>query len=285
MLIKKNFTIGAIATAVLLSSCGEKTQKTETIETPVIVEEQAPEYDLKNPSSMLAAVAYAQGGWDDLYEKKDVQYTYAYAMGDGKTDISTERYIFDTEASYGKYSQNEVNAMPSTKGEIVQFYDGKEAMVMVDGKTMENPEAIAGANFLRRANHFWFVMPYKLSDKGNIFKSLGKETYNDISYDKLEVTYDPTVTGKEQNDSYILYINPQTKLIDRFFFSLPAMGVTTPAIAANYEYEEIEGQMVATKRTYFMPNEKGALSEMPSITQTLTDVTFNNGFDGQSIMK
>ncbi len=278
------------AGSLLVSSCNETTKKTEevkeVIKTIEEVVEKAPVYDTSNPASMLAAVAYANGGWDDLYNKKDVQYTYTYMTGDGKKDVSTERYIFDSEASYGKYSTNEVNAMPGTKGEVVQYYDGTKAMAMVDGKVIEDPAATGGADFLRRANHFWFVMPYKLTDKGNIFKSLGKEEYNGISYDKLEVTYDPAVTGKEQNDIYVLYINPETKLIDRFFFSLPAMGVNVPAIAANYVYEEVEGQKIATKRSYFMPNDKGEYDEAnPSIAQTLTDIKFNNGYTKTSILE
>ena len=289
----KLFTAVAAST-LLFASCAETTKKaedakdviTQTKEVIEEVVETAPVYDITNPASMLEAVAYAHGGWDDLYNKKDVQYNYTYMMGDGKKDISTERYIFDSEASYAKYSTNEVNAMPGTEGEVVQYYDGAKAMAMVDGKVVDDPAATGGADFLRRANHFWFVMPYKLSDKGNIFKSLGKEEYNGISYDKLEVTYDPAVTGKEQNDSYILYINPETKLIDRFFFSLPALGVNVPAIAANYTYEDVNGQKIATKRTYFMPNAKGAYdTENPSIAQTLTDIKFNNSFTKTSILE
>ena len=116
-------------------------------------------------------------------------------------------------------------------------------------------------------------------------KAMGQEEYNGISYDKVAVSYDPAITEKEQNDSYILYVNPDTKMIDRFLFSLPAMGVNVPAIVGNYEYEDIEGQKIATKRTYFMPNEKGEYGETPSIVQTLTNVKFNNGFTKETIMK
>jgi len=128
-------------------------------------------------------------------------------------------------------------------------------------------------------------MPYKLTDKGTVLKYLGKEDYNGISYDKMEVTYDPAITGKEQNDIYILYVNPTTKMIDRFYFSLPFLGVNVPAIIANYQYEDIDGQKIATKRTYFMPNEKGEYGEDPSLVQTLTNIKFNNGFTPENIMK
>lgn len=286
MTTKNNLLLLAFSTSLIFASCADTTKNTETSTTVVeATEEKVPEYNADDPKSILAAVAYEQGGWNDLYDKRDVQYAYSYKMGDGTEDISTERYIFDSEASYGMYTKNEVNAMPGTKGEVAQYYDGEKAVVMIDGKVVDDPEVTGGANFLRRANHFWFVMPYKLSDKGNIVKSLGQEQYNGVTYDKVEVTYDPAVTGKEQNDTYILYINPDTKMIDRFFFSLPAMGINVPAIAANYSYENIDGQMVATERTYFMPDADGNYSETPSIEQTLTDVKFNNGFTDENITK
>lgn len=284
--MKQTLLVGAFTASILLASCAETTKKAETPDAAsTAVTKTAPVYDTSDPASMIAAVSHAQGGWDDLYNKKDVQYTYAYVQGDGKSDISTERYIFDTEASYGRYTKHEANAMPGADGVVSQYYDGEKAMAMLDGEIVDSPEATGGADFLRRANHFWFVMPYKLSDKGTILKSLGSEEYNGTTYDKLEVTYDPAVTGKAQNDSYILYINPETKLIDRFFFSLPAMGVNVPAIAANYYYEDVDGQMVATKRTYFMPNAEGAYGETPSIKQSLTDISFNNGFTSETILK
>lgn len=271
--------------ALFVSSCGEK-EKKEVMKAADKTAEMAPKapmYDANDAQSILASVEYAQGGWGDLWNKKDVQYTYDYRYPDGKADVSTERYVFKTEASFGSYTQHDINAMPEAKGEVMQYFDGTDAMVMVGDKKMEDPAAIGGSDFLRRANYFWFVMPYKLNDKGTILKPIGKEDYNGTSYDKVAVTYDAAITGKEQNDSYILYVNPTTKMIDRFFFSLPAMGVNVPAIAANYEYEDIDGQKVATKRTYFMPNEKGEYGETPSIVQTLTDIKFNNDFTGESI--
>ena len=271
---------------LLAISCGETSKKADAVINEIeTVVKKAPAYDAQSPESILANVAFAQGGWDDLYSKKDVQYTYDYRYPDGKADVSQERYMFSNEASYAVYSQNDINAMPGMEGKIEQYFDGEKAHVMVDGKELDDPAAIGGTDFLRRANYFWFVMSYKLSDKGTVLKAMGQEEYNGISYDKVAVSYDPAITGKEQNDSYILYVNPDTKMIDRFLFSLPAMGVNVPAIVGNYEYEDIEGQKIATKRTYFMPNEKGEYGETPSIVQTLTNVKFNNGFTKETIMK
>jgi len=267
------------------ASCSEKTKKMEEKPIAEKMEPKAPTYDPSDAASVLAAIEFAQGGWGDLWNKKDVAYTYDYRYPDGKADVSLERYIFNTEASFGNYTQHDINAMPGAKGDVMQYFDGTSTIAMLGDKKIEDPQAMAVSEFLRRANYFWFVMPYKLNDAGTIAKSLGKEAYNGISYDKVEVTYDAAVTGKEQNDTYILYVNPDTKMIDRFFFSLPFLGVNVPAIVANYEYEDIDGQKIATKRRYFMPNEKGEYGKTPNIVQTLTNIKFNNSFTKDNLMK
>nr|WP_298999739.1 DUF6503 family protein [uncultured Allomuricauda sp.] len=273
------------ASIVLLTACVQKTKEAQTkAEQPEKIVEKAPVYDTNKPETILKAVAYAHGGWVDLWKKQDVQYTYDYRTADGKADVSVERYVFNNEASLGKYVQHDINIMPGEDGEVIQYFNGEETIVMVDGKKAENPQLLGVSDFLRRANYFWFTMPYKLTDKGTIITYQGQEEYDGKTYDKVHVTYDPEITGKEQNDIYVLYVNPDTKLIDRFYFSLPFLGVNEPVIIANYEYENVDGQLIATKRTYFLPSEQG-YSEEPNIVQTLKNVKFNNGFTTESMME
>ncbi|MEM9000421.1 MAG: DUF6503 family protein [Bacteroidota bacterium] len=270
----------------MLNACVK--QDKNTVEKPeeVIVETpKIPIYDTDDPKTVLASVAYSHGGWDDLWKKRDVQYTYDYRYpANGKADISTERYIFDSEISYGHYTLHQINVMPDQEGEVFQYFDGKKTVVLANGKKIEDPEVLASGDFLRRANYFWFVMPYKLNENGTIASYEGQEAYHGKHYDKIKISYDPEVTGKEQNDSYMLYIDPVTKLIDRFYFSLPFLGVHEPVIIADYEYSDVDGQKIATKRSYYIPNEQG-YSKEPNLVQTLTNITFNNGFTREHIMK
>lgn len=280
-----NSTLLFATSLFLLMSCAEKREKKqETAGAQKEIPSSNPTYDVNHPKTILTAVAKASGGWNNLWKKKDVQYTYDYRYADGKADISTERYIFDSEASYGKYQKHEINVMPDQEGIVIQYFNGNETIVEVDGKKMDAPELISASDFLRKANYYWFTMPYKLDSKAVIAKYLGQEEYNGIQYDKVEVSYDPAITGKEQNDMYIIYVNPETKLIDRFYFSLPFLGVNEPVIIANYYYENVKGLMISTKRTYFMPSENG-YSEEPNLVQTLTDITFDNNFTLENIME
>ncbi|WP_190809476.1 DUF6503 family protein [Flagellimonas sp. S3867] len=248
-----------------------------------VVEE--PIYDTNHPETILAAVEHAHGGWNGLWKKGDVEYTYDYrSPSTGKADVSLERYIFGSEVSYGNYSQHQINFMQDNDDKVIQYFNGDEIAVLVNGEESQNPALSAVSDFLRRTNYYWFTMHYKLNDKGTKVKYLGQEEYNGKTYDKIDVSYDAEVTGKEQNDSYIVLVNPETKLIDRFFFSIPFLGVNEPVIAANYEYENIDGQLISTKRFYFMPSEQG-YPEEPNLVQTLTDIKFGNGFTVENIQQ
>ncbi len=277
MHFKKPFLL-AIVILLNLTACKEKkSQITEEKDT-------APKLDLTDPSALLAAVEKAHGGWNHLRSKNDVEYHYEYTMSEGAADISTERYIFDDEISFGHYTRHEINTLPTENGIVTHLFDGKKTKITLNGSTIEKERTIALAEFVRRANYFWFVMPYKLNDPGTIAKYIGTEVYNDITYSKLEVTYDPATTGKAENDIYILHINPATLLIDRFYFSLPFAGINAPVILAEYTYEMVEGQKLATNRIYFLPDAKGAYGESPSITQALSQIKFNNGFTDKNII-
>lgn len=269
----------AILFAVITISC-TNSQKSETV-----VEKDVPQeisYSTDDPKSIIKAVEMSCGSWDKLWEQKDVEFTYSYKYPqDGKEDLSTERYVFDSEQSWAKYTQHDINVMPGMEGEAIQYYDGESAFLKYNDEMVEDPEAVGGSHFLRKANYFWFVMMYKLNNPGAQFEFIGNENVDDMAYDKVKVTYDPAITGKEQNDTYILYVNAETKMVDQFYFSLPAIGVADPVILMKLEYEEINGLKIATKRSIWMPGENG-YSEEPNLVQTSTNVKFNNGFTSDS---
>lgn len=218
-MIKDIFKMAALG--LLVIGCS-KPAETPVAEAPMEIEPVVEEitYDVNDPASVIQALEASAGGWDNLWSLKDVEFTYSYhSPADDKLDLSTERYMFDTEHSWAKYTSHQINAFPDQEGEVIQCYDGEKAEVSLNGEKVEDPEAVGLSQFLRKANYFWFVMNFKLDNPGTIYGYLGQEEVNGINYDKVTVTYDSTVTGKPQNDKYILFVNPETKLVDRFFFS------------------------------------------------------------------
>lgn len=283
----KKLSVLSIATLTIVACQNTKApeeSKEMTIKEEMVVEEKvAIVYDTNDVTSMLLAVAEANGGQKQLRTNKDVSFDYYYTKPDGTTrDVSEERYIFDGEASWAKYTEHNVNVPSNLEGDVVQYFDGKSTTCYLAGTAMEDPALVGMGQFLRQANYMWFNMMFKLSDPGTIATYQGQKEHNGKMYDAVQLGYDSTSTGKAQNDSYVLYINPETHLVDYFYFSLPAMGVNVPALFAELTYEEIEGIQVVTKRDMYAPNpETGEMGLM--VGQVLENVKFNNGFTMESL--
>lgn len=272
------------ASALLLASIACKQEKKETVKTPQTpVVTQQNNYTPTNPKGMLQEVSKTLGGIEGLKKLHDVSFTYNYVQPDGKKDISTEKYIFEKEISWAKYTTHQINVAPTLKGNIVQFYNGETASVYNEGKMIDNPQIVGGGQFLRQANYMWFTMMHKLTDPGTIHKYLGQEIVEGTTYDKIHISYDSKITGKEQNDIYIVYINPATKIVEQFHFSLPAFKVFEPVLLAKLKYKSIDGVKIITERNMFAPNPKGGY--VPMVSQTLENIKFNNGFSTKGLAK
>lgn len=225
---------------------------------------------------LINALVSVNGGWQKLASKKDVEYTYVYHDLQKGKDVSLERYIFDGQASWAEYKQHEVNILPTQKGVAKQSALNGEYSVTLNGKSVTDKDAINSAIFFRSVNYYWLTMMYKLKDPGTIYKYLGNETVNGVNYDKVSLTFDAKDTGKEVNDEYVLFFNPKTHLVDRFFFSLPAWGITKPVLIMELKYEVIDDMHIATTRKVLAPNKAGEYGPYGMFTSK--DIKFNNGF-------
>jgi hypothetical protein len=241
-------------------------------------------YNTNDPASMIKAIAKANGGIANLKALKDVQFDYNYETPDGRKDVSLERYIFDNEISWARYTTHEVNVFPDSEDPVVQFYDGTKCSLYKAGEAVMDTDAIGLAKFLRQANYMWFNMMFKLGDPGTIYEYLGQETVDGKTFDTLKVTYDPKITGKVQNDIFILFIDPATHIVARFNFSLPIFLVNEPVLLAKLTYTEIDGIQVITKREMFGPIPDGSGME-PLLEQNTMNVKFNNGFTVEQLSK
>lgn len=237
-----------------------------------------------DPLSLVKNVEKAMGGWDHLYALNDVQFTYDYLYPQqGIKDLSEERYIFEGEHSWAKYTVHQINVMPESEGIVIQSLVDNKAACSSDGKAVSDEKVLGSTDFLRRANYFWFTMMFKLADPGTIHEYMGSEVVDGITYEKVKVSYDGNKTGKEVNDGYLLYINPKTFMVDQFYFSLPAMGVNEIALKMKVAYQEVNGVQVPFKRYIYMPGKDGKLGAEPALVQTSTDIKFNNGFKPEDL--
>jgi len=226
----------------------------------------------QNAQSLLKETVAAVGGVEAMHKLKDVSFTYGYSGG------SEERYIFDGEISWGKAKQKDGTTR-------VQFFDGKNVTVWIDGKKTEDEKAIQSAMFSRKTNYYWLAMIQKLSDPGVIATYEGKRVYEGIEYDLLDITYEDGVGVAK--DRYLCYVNPYTKLVDQFLFTVAAVGRQDP-IMMKYSYDTFENgvkfPIVGQSRAAL--NWEGELDpEAKWNARHRANFKFNNGFTLKSILK
>jgi hypothetical protein len=257
-----------------LFSCSNENSQTEQKDTTPTFQNKGHELVFNSVQKM--------GDYKALSERKDVVYTYTYQTPDGKADISTEKYIFKNELSYGSYHQHE-RTFPDLNGTIEQGYDGSEYWLKHDNKYLEDSTRLKRVAFNRPTNFYWFAMMQKLLDSGLNYEYLGEQKLNNSKYDIVKVTFNSM--GEKPTDIYQLYINKETLLIDQFLFTVADFGVMETPFLMTLEYENIDGIWVPSKRLYKKSTWDAAVSEDPWIEVTWSNITFNNGLNTSDFKK
>jgi len=214
------------------------------------------------------------GNYNQLMDKKDVSYTYSYTTPDGKQDISTEKYIFDGELSYGLYNKHE-RTMPQLEGPIEQGYNGSDYWLKHNGKKLTDAKLLKRVVFSRPTNFYWFTMMQKLLDPGLNYKYLGEKEIDNDTYEIVKITFN----GKDDKpkDIYQLYLNKKTLLVDQFLFTVAEFGVVDVPFLMRLEYENVDGLLIPTKRKYKPSNWKADpnINEGSWILVDWSDIKFN----------
>ncbi|PHI20101.1 hypothetical protein CEQ90_09100 [Lewinellaceae bacterium SD302] len=225
----------------------------------------------QDAKTLLREAIAAVGGQDGMHALKDVRYLYNTSRG-----RSEERYIFDGEISWGKSTQEDGT-------ERVQFFDGKEAFVYLNGEKTTEKKAIESAFFSRKTNYYWLTMIQKMGDPGLVYTYGGKRTVDGIEYDLVDVTFEDGVGVAK--DRYLLYINPYTKLVDQFLFNVTAVGRQDP-ILMKYTYESFPGgvKFPVVRQSHAAANWEGDLAPDGKWgVRWFTDFSFNNGYTPESL--
>lgn len=252
----------------LLYSCGEKTtQDTNT--------NQPPSFENKGHELVYHMVKKV-GDYQTLASKKDVTYTYTYTTPDGKSDISTEKYIFDGELSYGLYQQHE-RTLPELNGPIEQGYDGQTFWLKHNGKLLTDTTALKRVAFNRPTNFYWFAMFQKLLDPGLHYEFIGEQSIESNSYNVVKITFDQV--GDKVTDTYQLYVNKKTNLVDQFLFTVADFGVIEEPYLMQLAYEPVADMLIPTKRKYKPSDWNATVTDAPWITVNWTNIQFDNGLE------
>ena len=231
-----------------------------------------------NGKQLLEQVVNTMGGMEKYRQLQDVTFTYTYRDTiKGVQDVSTEKFLYEGELSWGKYKEHTKNVFPDKKGPVTQAWNGREAWLIVEGNFVPAPPALRVAKFARNTAFFWFNMMYKLLDPGAVHERLPNRNFAGKAYEVVQVTYEENV-GDAQ-DKFILYINPETKLIDQFLFTNMFFGAKDPRMMF-VEYETVNGLQWPAYRKYKPADWEGNIKANANWAEQIsTNIKFNIGFE------
>lgn len=255
-----------VLSTVFVISCNSGSQEVQPESTEITFQNNAHE--------LIYNMVQKVGTYQDLLDRKDVEYTYTYTTPDGKTDVSAEKYIFDGELSYAKYDPHE-RTLAQYEGPLEQGYDGREFWIRHNGEYITDEEAMTRATFNRKTNFYWFSMMQKLLDPGLNYTYVKEDTVNNLLYDVVKVTFD-SPNGKP-TDIYQLYLNRETGLADQFLFTIVDFGMVDTPFLMRMEYEDVDGLLIPTKRKYMKANWEAEPQGEEWIQVQWTNIRFNNG--------
>lgn len=207
----------------------------------------------QDANKIISNMVEAIGGKENYYNKGGVTYDIEYSNPNTSIAFSgKETYVFDKELSSGVYSKHSLIA--PNGGDVVEGYNGTDAWVKLNGQLLTDAKPNGVARFLRKTNYYWFSMLFKLQDNGVNLKHTGTASVEGRNYDLIKVTFGDQV-GDAQ-DTYVLYVNQRTKLIDQFLFTVVGFGVKDPFLM-KLNYETVDGIKIPSERTYIEANWQG----------------------------
>ena len=261
----------SLGASILLASCTKNVKKEQST---IVVDKKAKQaLEFKNKAhKIIYETVQKVGSYQDLLYKQDVEYNYTYALPDGREDVSTEKYIFKNELSYGEYSKHE-RTFSDLKGIITQGYDGQEFWLKAEDSIIKDSKRLERVAFKRSTNFYWFAMIQKLLDPGLNYEYVEQKLINDLEYDVIKVTFNSN--NNKPTDTYQVYINKQTKLIDQFLFTVVDYGRTDPLLM-KVKYEEVDGILIPSKRKYTQSNWNAEVKNEKWTKVNWTNIKFNN---------
>lgn len=264
-----------IISSAVFAACGTKEVKTQEASEAIPTEvEKVPEFQNKG-HELVYIMTQESGDYEDLKNLKDVVYHYTYRTPDQKEDISIESYVFEGELSHGKYIKHE-RTLADIDGSIEQAFNGSEFRIKIDGELSMDSSAIEATTFTRKTNFYWFAMMQKLLDPGIKYEYLGQDSVLDINYDVVKVTFESA--DNSPTDTYQLYINPETHLVDQFLFTVVSKGVNDP-ILMRVTYEKFDGVQIPTYRKYTKSDWEATVINDVWVEEISKDIKFNQGLD------
>ena len=186
---------------------------------PSLAGAQAPPPDSRSDPKAVALadeVMRALGGADAWNNVRFLRFDFAVER-DGKLAAS-RAHTWDKHT--GRY-RLEGRTREGDPFVVLMNVNTREGSAWLKGAKVEGEDAkkqLENAYGAWINDTYWLLAPYKMKDPGVILASGGEEAKDGVTWDKVVLTFDNV--GLTPKDKYWLWVNRQTKLVDRWDYVL-----------------------------------------------------------------
>ena len=122
----------------------------------------------------------------------------------------------------------------------------------------------------------------KLLDPNMNYEYLGQKNTEGKLYDLVKITF--KTESDIASDTYQVYINPETHLIDQFLFTVVSKNVTDP-ILMRVTYKNVQGILIPTYRKYTKSDWDANVINDAWIEEITEDIKFNQNLEASLFNK
>lgn len=162
---------------------------------------------------MVLAVIEKHGGLEAWYAAPTSAYSWEYSNFGSQTRFKTSLVADNTTRRI--YHRIMTLGTPDAVEEIDgrMAWDGQDAWISPASIEQINPR------FWAATGYYFESIPFILADPGVNFKVFPPEEHDGINYDRVTAYYDPNV-GDTPGDTYTLFINPETGMLDVVLYTV-----------------------------------------------------------------
>lgn len=183
-----------------------------------------------------------------------------------KNFLSKEVISFDIDLKFGGKEKLNANITMLTGSGKTKIELSNGEKIIVDGNDVYHSAKLLDSAKTRFDAYTWsyfFLMPYKLNDKGVIFSDYPKNKLNNTTYAAAKLNFE-SGTGDAPDDWYILYADTNTTLLHAAAYIVTA-GKTkdeaenNPHAIEYLDYKNIDGVPIAHKWLFWTWTESEGL--------------------------
>jgi hypothetical protein len=197
--------------------------------------------------AIVDQVIAAMGGTDRWDKTRFIKFTWAVKKGDARSNVRTHYWDKSLQRSRMEGPSSDTKMVVALVNHVT-----KEGQATKDGQLLFDADAKKYVDIAYKTlinDSYWLFMPFKLKDPGVRLRYEGELPAGPVTYDKILVSFDDGV-GLTSKDKYWLYVNRDTKMIERWSYILTGQSAnTTPAAWEWTDWTTVGGLKLAMRKT------------------------------------